>query len=327
MPMLDMDVLTLEATMSTTVSSDISNLMTVRRLLEMEEDAKARRSGKKVEEKSALDYMEEDQALISSSAVDAQKQSALSQPQIENINVNLADLQSAVKQAADLPRNNQAIAGVVAQESLSVEIEMELRYQSNAPIDGLIVHDKNYAESDRYLFKFADGATFTILDKWTSKSTTIWGDPHVDVDDVEGTSDGDFKDLKSSEDVTTFMLGDGTRVTFKAKDAGIIEQVDIFKGSQHVIGIGQAAKDFSPENGLFSTTVLKDGASSASATPLGDVVSAGGDGNDWFDVNNKLIWGKTTGPVVTNRPPATLEFFYKQTVSQSVSIQTLARDA
>ncbi len=305
--------------MSTTVSADISNLTVVRRLLEMDKNAKARRSGKNVEEKSALDYMEEDQVLISAVALDAQKQESNSLPQIENVNVNLADLRGDAKQTT--------AQQVVVQENQSIEIEMELRYQSNAPIDGLVVHDKNYAESDRYLFKFADGSTFTILDKWTSKSTTIWGDPHVDVNDVEGTSNGDFKDLTSSEDVTTFMLADDTRVTFKAQDAGIIEQVDIFKGSQHIKGTGQAAADFSAETGLFFNQVLQDGASVASATPLGDVVHAGGDGNDWFDAKDKLIWGKTTGPVVTQRPPATLEFFYRQTVSRSVSIQTLAVDA
>ena len=305
--------------MSTTVSADISNLTVVRRLLEMDKNAKARHSGKNVEEKSALDYMEEDQVLISAVALDAQKQESNSLPQIENVNVNLADLRGDAKQTT--------AQQVVVQENQSIEIEMELRYQSNAPIDGLVVHDKNYAESDRYLFKFADGSTFTILDKWTSKSTTIWGDPHVDVNDVEGTSNGDFKDLTSSEDVTTFMLADDTRVTFKAQDAGIIEQVDIFKGSQHIKGTGQAAADFSAETGLFFNKVLQDGASVASATPLGDVVRAGGDGNDWFDAKDKLIWGKTTGPVVTQRPPATLEFFYRQTVSRSVSIQTLAVDA
>ncbi len=302
--------------MNTTASSDISNLVAARRLMEMEKDAKARRSGKVVEEKSALDYMQEDQAMISDSAMDAQKQEAGSAPPIENVNINLADLRANVKQAA--------VQQVVVQESQSIEIEMELRYRSNAPIEGLVVHDQNYAESDRYLFKFADGSTFTILDKWTSKSTTIWGDPHVDVNDVEGSNDGDFKDLKSSDDVTTFMLADDTRVTFKAKDAGIIEQVDIFKGSQHVKGKGQAATDFTPETGLFSAKVLQDGASVASAIPQGDVVRAGGDGNDWFDGLGKLVWGKTTGPVVTQRPPATLEFLYRQTVSRSISIQTLA---
>ena len=163
--MLNLNELILEAGMSTTVSADISNLTVVRRLLEMDKNAKARRSGKNVEEKSALDYMEEDQVLISAVALDAQKQESNSLPQIENVNVNLADLRGDAKQTTA----QQA----AVQENQSIEIEMELRYQSNAPIDGLVVHDKNYAESDRYLFKFADGSTFTILDKWTSKSTTI----------------------------------------------------------------------------------------------------------------------------------------------------------
>lgn len=308
--------------MSAIASTEMSNLMAAHRLMEMARDSEARRKGKNVDGKSALEYMEEDQALISDSAKDAQKQDLPALPQIENINVRLADLH---ENKSGQPRPAQ----VVVQEEQSIEIEMEFRYRSNTPIEGLMVHNQNYAESDRYLFKFADGSTFTILDKWSSKSTTVWGDPHVDVSDLEGSNDGDFKDLKASDDVTTFMLSDGTRVTFKAKDAGIIEQVDIFKGSQHVRGLGQASENFSPESGLFSTTVYLDGASRASSTPMGDVVRAGGDGNDWFDTSNKLVWGKTTGPVVTQRPPATMEFFYKQTISQSVSIlaQKLARDA
>ncbi|MBK8421977.1 hypothetical protein [Candidatus Villigracilis saccharophilus] len=120
---------------------------------------------------------------------------------------------------------------------------------------------------------------------------------------------------------------DGTRVTFKAKDAGFIEQVDIFKGAQHVKGIGSDSKEFSPETGLFSTQVQNNEAFVANQTPIGDLIFAGGDGNDWFDAGNKLIWGKTTGPIVTQRPLATLEFYYRQTVSQSISVQTISRDA
>lgn len=313
--------------MSTISSADMSNLVAARRLMEIARKDEARRNGKKVEEMSALDYMEEDQALISDSAMDAQTQASNSVQQIENVNIKLADIRGATKQTADTPRETQADNGFTLEASQSVEIKLELRYRSNEPIDGLVVHDQNYAESDRYLFKFADGQTFTILDKWSNKSTTIWGDPHVDVSDVEGTSDGDFKDLKTSEDFTTFMLSDDTRVTFKAQDAGIIERVDIFKGADHVKGLGQASKEFSPENSLFFKQVLSDGKTAAKTTTLGDVVRSGGDGNDWFDTNNKLIWGKTTGPVITQRPPATLEFYYKQTVSSSISIQTIAKDA
>jgi len=325
--------LVLEAkNMSIVIENDISNLMVARRLLEIERNAELRRKGKHVEEKSALGYFEEDKAIISASASSAQNSGANPLPSVENINVNLADLHKTVTDLANA--SNQGVVSVqanTAEESFTitssqnVEIKLELRYRSNAPMEGLVVHDRNYAESDRYLYKFSDGETFTILDKWTQKSTTIWGDPHIDVDDTAGNNDGDFKDLKSSDDFTTFMLQDGTRVTFKAKDDGIIEQVDIYKGSQHVKGVGSAAGEFSPETGLFSAKVLDDGASAANKTPVGDVVYAGGDGNDWFDASNKLIWGKTTGAVVTQRPSATLELYYKQTISQSLAIQTISK--
>jgi hypothetical protein len=310
--------------MTSIASTDTSNLMIARRLMEIAEKEDSRRKGKIVDEKSALDYLEEDQAVISASAIDAQQQP----PQVENINVNLADLKLAVNAEKQNPvRGAAAEAAFEFVENKSVEVRLELRYQSNAPIDGLIVHDQNYAESDRYLFKFADGSTFTIFDKWINKSTTVWGDPHVDLNDVEGNNDGDFKDLKTSDDFTTFMLSDGTRVTFNAKDAGIIEQVDIFKGTQHVKGIGQAAKGYTAESGLFSKQALNDGSAAAGATPMGDVVHVGGDGNDWFDSSNKLVWGKTTAAAVTHRPSATLEFYYRQTVSQSISIQQVVREA
>ncbi|MCX6079819.1 MAG: DUF1521 domain-containing protein [Chloroflexi bacterium] len=315
--------------MPSILPNDISNMMIARRLMIFSQEVEARRNGKHVHEKTALDYYEEDQAFISDSASAANKQNPTPQPPVENLNINLSDLNKNVQEIIAVQKQaTQPVQEAFKLEaSQSVEVTLELRYRSNAPVDGLIVHDQNFAESDRYLFNFKDGTTFTILDKWTNKSTTVWGDPHVDVDDVDGESNGDFKDLKSSDDFTTFMLKDGTRLTFNAKDSGIIEQVDIFKGSQHVKGLGQAAKEFSAETGLFSKNVLADGSSAANSTLLGDVVYAGGDGNDWFDANDKLIWGKTTGPVVTQRPPAVLEFSYRQTVTQSISIQTIARTA
>ena len=315
--------------MSDIASTDLSNLMIARRLMEIENNAELRRRGKHVDEKSALDYFEEDQVLISGSAPSDTNPDAAPLPPIENMDIKLSDLHGKLQnlQNANPPKADVPEEGFTVTASQSVEIKLELRYRSNTPLEGLVVHDQNYAESDRYLFKFADSSTFTILDKWTNKSTTIWGDPHVDVSDVDGNSDGDFKDLKASDDFTTFMLMDGTRVTFKAKDAGFIEQVDIFKGSQHVKGIGSDSKEFSPETGLFSTKVQNNEAFVANQTPIGDLIFAGGDGNDWFDAGNKLIWGKTTGPIVTQRPLATLEFYYRQTVSQSISVQTISRDA
>jgi len=315
--------------MSNVAATDTSNLMIARRLMEIEKKAEKRRNGESVDDKSALDYFKEDQALISSSAQTDPGQGTSYLPPIENINISLADVQNMGKDRGAVPAqgNGTPEAGFTVTSNQSVEIKLELRVQSNKPMEGLVVHDQNYAESDRYLFKFADGSTFTILDKWTHKSTTVWGDPHVDVDDVAGDNNGDFQDLKGSEDFTTFMLMDGTRLTFKAKDNGIIEQVDIFKGSQHVKGLGAAAKEFSPETGLFSTNVTSNEAYVANKTPMGDLVFAGGDGNDWFDSGNKLIWGKTTGPIITHRPLATLELYYRQTVSQLITVQTLVKDA
>jgi len=316
--------------MSNVAATDTSNLMIARRLMEIEKKAEKRRKGESVDDKSALDYFKEDQALISSSAQTDPGQGTSYLPPIENINISLADMRTTGKEPGAVnpaQENGTPEAGFTVTSTKSVEIKLELRVQSNKPLEGLVVHDQNYAESDRYLFKFADGSTFTILDKWTHKSTTVWGDPHVDVDDVAGDNNGDFQDLKGSEDFTTFMLMDGTRLTFKAKDNGIIEQVDIFKGSQHVKGLGSASSEFSPETGLFSTNMTSNEAYVANKTPMGDLVFAGGDGNDWFDSSNKLVWGKTTGPVVTHRPLATLELYYRQTVSQSITIQTLLKDA
>ena len=311
--------------MNSIAPSDMSNLMIARRLMQISRDAEARRNGKHVDTKTALDYYTEDQALISQSAVSANQDYSAAQPPIENININLADFpQNAAAGGDAQPQVALAQQGFKLEVSQKVEVSLELSYKSNTPVEGLIVHDQNFAETDRYLFNFKDGVTFTILDKWANKSTTVWGDPHVSVDDVPGYSAGDFKDLKSSNDFTTFMLKDGTRLTFKAKDDGLIEQVDIFKGSQHVKGLGEAAKDFAAESGLFNKNVLTDASSAASSIQIGDVVYAGGDGNDWFDANNKLIWGKTTGEVITQRPSAILEFRYSQTVTQSISVQTLA---
>jgi len=297
----------------------------------MAQNAEDRRKGKHVDEKSAKDYFEEDQAFFSDAATSAQGLTPTVAQPVDNLNIQLSDIRKVGVDAQNvaIPVAQMAVVqeGFKIEASQSVEIQLELRFQENKPVEGLVVHDKNFAESDRYLFNFRDGSTFTILDKWTNKSTTIWGDPHVDVDDVEGTSNGDFKDLKGSQDHTTFLLSDGTRVTFKAQDSGLIEKVDIIKGSQHVLGIGQEDKSFSATNGLFSTKVMNDGSRAAVSIQMGDVVHSGGDGNDWFDNSNKLVWGKTTGPIVTQRPSAVLEFSYKQTVTQSLSIQAISRTA
>ena len=114
------------------------------------------------------------------------------------------------------------------------------------------------------------------------------------------------------------MLEDGTRVTFTARDSGIIEQVDIFKGQQHLQGIGAASTAWEDKNQLFSTNVDTQGDTYRSSIPTGDTVYAGGDGADWYDSSGRLVWGKTTGPGASTRPPAVLEIEYKQETTSGV---------
>ena len=202
----------------------------------------------------------------------------------------------------------------------TVESSTSLSYTALAKVDGLVRRSQTLAETDRYSFDFTDGTNFKITDKWSSRSTTIWGDPHVDVDDGDGAYDGDFKDLKGSNSQTTLMLQDSTRVTFNAADDGLIASVDIFKGSQHLQGIGQASAQWETGDRLFAPKVNSGGATSSSLA-MGDVVYAGGDGNDWFTAGGQLLWGKTTGPIVTTRPGAVIQFNYQQKISQQITIQ------
>jgi len=239
----------------------------------------------------------------------------------ENVRIKLSDLFARL----DELRNNPQAAVEKEQQSMArLEVkaerrttEIEVKYNVNKPVKGLEVINENIAQTDRYLFEFRDGATFTIKDKWSGRSTTIWGDPHVDVDDVEGNLDGDFKDLKSNDRNTTFMLQDGTRVTFTALDSGIIEKVDIMNGLQHVQGTGAASEDWN--NGtkkLFDTEVYNNAAEIHSSLVKGDVVHAGGDGNDWFNDVGVLVWGKTTQPFVQSRPAGILEITVSQKIEQ-----------
>lgn len=244
-----------------------------------------------------------------------------------NERINLADLFTRLDQINKNPGSNkQADQNTAQTTEVNVEhrsTEVEISINVNTPIEGLQRVNKNIAQTDRYLFEFRDAATFTIKDKWSGKSTTIWGDPHVDVDDVEGDNNGDFKDLTGSERFTTFMLQDGTRVTFTALDTGIIEKVDIFKDSQHLQGTGGASNDWEKKQ-LFSDEV-KSGESYGSSLQLGDVVKAGGDGNDWFSEAGQLVWGKTTAPTTYSRPTMALEVKIKQTVEQLTFTQQVNR--
>jgi len=297
-------------------SHNMTDLMTARRLLLRARELETAKDDPLAKTKTARDYFEEDQVILSGNEP---VESHYTKPVEDSIRIDLRELIQANKYRTNHsePQASIQFEATVVETSTVVEESLAIRYESLEQVDGLVVRTKQLAETDRYRFEFSDGSTLKISDKWTGRSTTIWGDPHVDVSDIQGNLDGDFKDLTASKTHTTFMLLDGTRLTITAEDAGIIEAVDIYKGSQHLRGLGAASKSFNDKNGLFSTRVDSSGSSSL---PMGDVIYAGGDGNDWFDASQKLIWGKTTGPVVTARPTSYLEFEYNYRVQQQINI-------
>jgi hypothetical protein len=291
-------------TMSTNADS-IASLITARRIMLRSEQLSARQKDPKARVQSAKEAMEEDQALLSGEALSAAKADA-------NVRIGLTDLQRELHNLSAQPARRETL--VIERQVREVEVSLKPLPQ----VDGLVVRSKRLAETDRYEFEFSDGHTFKITDKWSGKSTTIWGDPHVDTSDQEGDYNGDFSDLTGSETHTTLALQDGTRVTFTAHDQGVIERVDIFHSGQHLSGVGAASASWSDENGLFAAAVDHDAASLALSTPRGDLLRAGGDGNDWFDAQGKMIWGQTTSAPVTSRPYASMEVLVRQRVEQLV---------
>ncbi|MHC1781675.1 MAG: hypothetical protein AB9891_02740 [Anaerolineaceae bacterium] len=279
--------------------------------------------------KAELARLEKDSVDLSDSAqTEKVAQPAAKSASADNINIRIADL---IKQLRELygslssssqeGKTNAQAVQVTFQQEVKTEVSFKLEVYER--VDGLVVRNQNLAETDLYKFEFINGMTFKITDKSTGKSTTIWGDPHVDTDDEEGAYNGEFSDLNSSETHTTLMLRDNTRVTFTALDHGVIEQVDIFKGSQHLEGIGSASEEFTDKTGLFADKVDSNAAALASSIPVGDAVYAGGDGNDWYDASRNLLWGATTGPLAGARPDFIYEYNFKQTISQQLSVQTV----
>jgi len=306
--------------MSDTIESTLTDIRMAYRLMLHSRIAEAKQNGDKSAEKAASSDLERDDAQISVAAKTAQFTgvTAVGGSTDNNVDIRLDELYQKIygpKEPVEQSAQSKVIEFIQ-----TIETEASLTYYNLEKVTGLVVKNKNLAETDRYRFEFSNGSTLKITDKWSNKSTTIWGDPHVDTSDQLGDLNGDFKDLNGSDKFTTFMLSDNTRITFTARDSGIIEQVDIFNGSQHLTGIGAGSKSWDETTGLFAHSVTDNAFSASSAVPVGDIVFAGGDGNDWFDASQSLIWGKTTGPIVTSRPSSTIEFTYNQRVTQQVSM-------
>ena len=179
------------------------------------------------------------------------------------------------------------------------------------PDAGLTRLNATTLDTGRYLLHWENMTTFSIFDKQSRLSTTIWGDPHVDLSDMDGAANGEFSDLKKSDMVTVMDLLDGTRLVVKAPDTGVIQRVEVFKGDDYVEGIGLPERFFD-EHGKLRGDLLKWLGQEKKAERIGgffkeiekgheghkyhpsvpfDYVKAGGDGNDWFDESGRLVWG------------------------------------
>jgi hypothetical protein len=297
-------------------SFQMNSLVAARRMLVLAQQAELRRKDPHAKTKNLKEIGEEDEALLGTGNTGkTEGYERPKQAQDPNTDIHLDELLSRMKDL--LKPDKGGTVEISAEQSYEVHTEIKISYTELAKVDGLVKRSNTQAETDRYALEFMDQVSFKITDKWTGRSTTIWGDPHVDTNDQEGSQNGEFSDLSGSDSHTTLQLMDGTRITFTAKDQGVIEAVDIFKGSQHLRGVGGGMQNAQPEDYYFSSGV--DSASGGSI-PQGDVVRAGGDGNDWFAPSGEMIWGQTTGPVVTARPDYRLEMEYRQEVIQKSSV-------
>lgn len=308
----------------------IENLKIARQLMRLSGQLELYRNGKKVEVKNVLESLEADEQILSGESRALFASSGITDPGAPvltgaNERLQLSDL---IQQLQTLSRPSggqppaEAAGQVLVVEQQTLTFEWKLVSSPAVPVEGLVRHNQNQAETDRYQFLFTAGDSFTLRDKWTNRSTTIWGDPHVDLSDLEGDRNGEFSDLKSSNTQTTLRLLDGTRVTFTAQDNGLIEAVDIFKGNQHLHGEGAASTAWSnPEQQLFARPVASAAPETSSAVPVGDVVYASGDGNDWVDAAGKLVWGRSTGSAATTRPNSYQQFSYQAQVTQQQLIE------
>lgn len=180
----------------------------------------------------------------------------------------------------------------VSEDSIAIHLE----YLSYSAISvggysghGLNLLAPNLVDTGRYLIGFKNEMTVEIYEKFSRLSTVIWGDPHVDLSDVDGAVNGEFSDLKRSDLFTVFELQDGTKLLFTAPDSGLIQSVDILKNRELLHAVGGGAQGSTQPPGVFFRSKDVDGL--AAILKQADWVKAGGDGNDWYGLDGGLVWG------------------------------------
>src|SRR5512133_278692 len=173
-------------------SDSLQSLVLARRLILLTRQLEKHRKDPTAETKSFKEIMEEDEILLSggvkTNLTPSEKTPIVSDT---NVDIKLSDLS---KQLEELRKQSPSAAGstdsVTFTQTSSTSLEVE--WKSYEQVDGLVVRDKHLAETNLYTFEFLDGTSFKITDKSTGKSTTIWGDPHIDTSDQEGSYNGEF---------------------------------------------------------------------------------------------------------------------------------------
>jgi len=175
---------------------------------------------------------------------------------------------SQTEKSASLSQNDTTIF-------IQNKVELELSFSPAQKVDGFIVHNKNEAESDRYIFLFNnDGNDFAIVDKLSKHSTQIIGVPHLGLNNGNGEGNDEFSGLNLPNFHITLILMDGTRITIAIIENSKIDGVDLINGNQHITATGQASSKW-PLSGLFTAKVVADGFTSDTNIPRGETVFAG----------------------------------------------------
>ncbi|MBI9042856.1 MAG: DUF1521 domain-containing protein [Anaerolineaceae bacterium] len=313
------------------MDTSITNLQTARKLMTYAENYAKRKENPAAETVSAREMLEQDKVVLQHTSTVSQDNEIKGNFKIQQVDMKLSEfhqvsIHQESRQIQFQGRNiNQKETEIETTETISTEIELKI--SSWEDVEGLVLRDDKNAETDRYQFEFRSGTELIILDKWTLRSTRIWGDPHIDLNDLKGSNNGDFKDLKGSDYLTTFMLQDGTRVTITALDSGIIEEVDIFKGKQHLHGTGSGSSFWQSGSNFFDKEVTNNGYSETPHLNKGDVIYAGGDGNDWFNSSGFLIWGMKTGPGAISKPKFDFSMSIQHKVESNIKTHLIETQA
>ncbi|MCE1255574.1 MAG: hypothetical protein LWX83_18745 [Anaerolineae bacterium] len=248
--------------------------------------------------------------------------------QIEQESINLSSLLQQLKQIETQHQQRYGTySRATAKEDAQVQnstvllsqhetVEKELIITPPHTIEGLLIRPFNHVETDRYLFELSYPLSeLTIIDKWARRSTRVWTDPS------SGYSQTEDENLYA-----TFMLMDGSRLTISARAGGNqIVEVDLIKSIQHIhCGHGQPMKlDTTPYR--LNIHLTTDGFEADGNIPRGFVLFAGGDGNDWFTVTGKLIWGHNTNASTYSATGHRPETGVASNISQDISYHQIEK--